>query len=122
MPAPAPRRITRLRIVGLVVLVLGFGLAVFIGIASRTVRRNAQTSVITCNLAQLQAAAEQFCLENHRLEATYDDVVGPGKWISADLQPVAGEDYRSIKLRAGGTATVRTRDGREFSYTPKSGR
>jgi hypothetical protein len=107
------------RIVGLAALLLVLGLGVVVFSAIRTVKANSQASVITCNLSQLEAAANQYCIENSRDRATYDDVVGPGKWIGS-LKNAAGEDYRTLVIWPGRPVSIRTPDGREFTFTPKS--
>lgn len=85
--------------------------------AFQKVRANSADTAIENNLRQLSAAADQYYLETGKDTAAYDDVVGPGKFIES-LEPVAGEDYREVQLKAGEPLTVRTPDGREFSVEP----
>lgn len=67
--------------------------------AFQKVRQSSQEKAITNNLRQLSAAADQFYLETGKTSATYDDLVGPTKYIRR-LNPVAGEDYRTITFKA----------------------
>jgi type IV pilus assembly protein PilA len=71
----------------------------------------------TNNLRQLMAAADQFFLEHGVAEATYDDLVGPTKYVKS-LVPIAGEDYKVLQFRQGQALSVRTSDGRVISYGP----
>lgn len=107
------------RAVGLAAGFVVLTLAVLVVLGIRKVEANSQASVITCNLSQLEAAANQYCLEYTKDHATYDDVVGPDKWISS-LKSVAGEDYRPLVIWPGKPLSIRTPDGREFTFTPKS--
>lgn len=68
--------------------------------AFQKVRTQAQEKTVMNNLRQLQAAAEQYYLENGKTTATYDDLVGANKYIR-DLMPIAGENYRSVIFRQG---------------------
>lgn len=65
------------------------------------------------NLRQLSAAFDQFVLENGVTEARYEQIVGDGpKAYLRSLESIAGEDYRSVKLRTDAVAfEVRTADG-----------
>lgn len=49
------------------------------------------------NLRQLAAAADQHFLENGTTRATYDQLVGPDKYIK-QLEPMDGEDYTKLDL------------------------
>lgn len=84
--------------------------------AFQKVRTNSQQSMINNNLRQLAAAAEQFYLENGVETTTYDQLVGPDKYIR-EMKSVAGEDYRSIRFKLGDPLVVRTADGREFEFS-----
>lgn len=69
------------------------------------------------NLRQLAAAADQFYLENGKTSATYDDLVGATKYVKA-LNPLDGENYRSIQFTQGRPLTVKTASGYAISYQP----
>jgi type IV pilus assembly protein PilA len=66
--------------------------------AFQKVRQSSQEKAVLNNLRQLAAAADQFYLENNKTAATYDDLVGPDKYIRR-INPVAGEDYRTITFK-----------------------
>jgi type IV pilus assembly protein PilA len=82
--------------------------------AFQKVRSASQEKTIINNLRQLDAAAEQFMLENNAKQATYSDLVGtgPNHYIQ-NLMIVDGEDYRGIVIRAA---------DREISVTTAQGR
>ncbi len=71
---------------------------------------------VESNLRQLSAAADQFYLENGVAVATYDLLVGPGKYISHGFKPVNGEDYRAIRFKQGEPISVTTRSLGVVSY------
>ncbi len=79
--------------------------------AFNKVRATSQDKTIQNNLRQLGAAAEQYYLETGNTSATYDDLVGPDRFIRA-LKPVAGENYRSILFKQGYPLRLRLSDGR----------
>lgn len=79
------------------------------------VRERSQDVVIQNNLRQLSMAAEQYYLENDVEEATYEDLVGPDKYIP-ELESVSGEDYSEIEFRQGEPLRVYLPDGREISF------
>lgn len=85
--------------------------------AFQKVRVASQEKTVMNNLRQLSAAAEQHYLENGVATARYDDLVGPDRYIRR-LEPVAGEDYRTVTLQAGKPLKVRLKDGREVEYRP----
>lgn len=80
-------------------------------------QRKRDIKLIRLNLERLDAAAGQYFLEYGTPTATYDDLVGPGKYIKS-MQPVDGEDYRSMKFVQGGTLKVTTKDGVVVSFRP----
>jgi len=95
---------------------LTVGLAAAMAIpAFQKVRANSQAMAITNNLRMLAAAADQHYLEKRVNTATYDDLVGPDKYVKAVVS-VAGEDYRQIVFAQGRRLTVHLPDGRAFSY------
>jgi hypothetical protein len=69
------------------------------------------------NLRQFAAAGSQFCLERGVTTATYNDLVGPSKYIRA-LTPVMGEDYRSLRYTIGQPLSVRLANGRVVEFKP----
>jgi type IV pilus assembly protein PilA len=83
--------------------------------AFQKVRTNSQEKTIKNNLRQLSAAAQQYYLETGNTNATYDDLVGPGRFIR-ELKPVAGENYRSIIFKNGAPVRLTLPDGRTFQH------
>jgi type IV pilus assembly protein PilA len=81
--------------------------------AFQKVRQASQDKVILNNLRQLDSAAQQYYLEHGVDTATYGDLVGADKYIKV-IKPIEGEDYRSLKFKAGQPLRIRTRDGRWF--------
>ena len=85
------------------VLLVGWGVVVagllavviFLIPALSNVRRMSQAKAVSSNLRELEAAADQYYLETGAIFATYDDLVGPARYIKA-IRPVVGEDYRSL--------------------------
>jgi type IV pilus assembly protein PilA len=73
--------------------------------AFQKVRQSSQEKAVTNNLRQLSAAADQFYLEKGVTTATYADLVGPGKYIR-QINPVAGEDYRTLVFKQGAPVRV----------------
>lgn len=69
------------------------------------------------NLRQLAAAADQFYLENGKMQATFDQLVGPTNYVK-QINPVEGEDYRAIVFAQGKPLTVTTSGGFSMSYNP----
>ncbi len=99
----------------LMIAVMPIGLMAAMAIpAFQKVRSTAQEKAIINNLRQLDAAAEQFMLENNTKQAAYSDLVGTGTnhYIS-NLMTVAGEDYSGLVIRAA---------DREISVTTAQGR
>jgi len=69
------------------------------------------------NLRRLGAAADQFYLENGVTRATYDQLVGPEKYLH-QIVPVDGEDYRTIDFEQGKLFEVHTIHGLTITYDP----
>mgnify|MGYP007051730592 CR=1 FL=1 len=69
------------------------------------------------NLRQLAAATEQFYLEHGRTSASYDDLVGPTKYVKS-LTAHDGEDYRKIQFVPGKPLSVTTSNGYTVTLTP----
>jgi len=85
--------------------------------AFQKVRQASQQKAVLNNLRQLAAAADQYYLERGVRTATYNDLVGPGKYIKA-INPVAGENYRTLRFVQGMPLRVRLPDGRTVEYKP----
>ena len=81
--------------------------------AFQKVRATSADKTVQNNLRQLASAAEQHYMETGKTSATYDDLVGDGRYIR-ELKPVAGENYRSIIFKQGYPVRVRLPDGRSF--------
>ena len=88
--------------------------------AFQKTRTASQEKAVMNNLRQLAAAADQHYLESGTTTATYDQLVGPQKYIKA-LNPVAGENYRALRFQRGQPIRVRLQDGKTVQY-PSSGR
>jgi hypothetical protein len=69
------------------------------------------------NLRQLAAAADQFFLEKGKNQTTYDELVGPTKYVKK-IDPVDGEDYRGIAFVQGKPIAVTTAGGYVMTYEP----
>ncbi|MDO8540824.1 MAG: hypothetical protein Q7S40_10345 [Opitutaceae bacterium] len=69
------------------------------------------------NLRMLAAAADQFFLERGVTRASYEDLVGPTKYVK-EIIPVDGEDYRSLQFAQAKPMEVRTSQGYVISYRP----
>jgi hypothetical protein len=69
------------------------------------------------NLRQLAAAADQFYLENGKNSTSYEELVGPTKYVKS-ISPLNGENYRAIQFAQGKVITVTTASGHSVSYSP----
>ena len=69
------------------------------------------------NLRQLAAASDQYYLENGVSRANYNDLVGQTKYVR-EINPVAGEEYRSLQFVQGKKIEVTTSEGYIMSYLP----
>lgn len=86
--------------------------------AFQKVRTASQEKAVLNNLAQLNAAAEQYYAQTGRTSAVFSDLVGPGKAIKT-LVPVAGEDYRLMRLQKGRSLQIRMPgNGQLLEYPP----
>lgn len=85
--------------------------------AFQKVRASSQEKAVLNNLRQLAAAADYHYLEHGVTRATYDQLVGPDKYVKL-IQPVAGENYRALRFEQGKPLIVRLPDGREVRYDP----
>lgn len=79
--------------------------------AFQKVRTTSQQKAIMNNLRQLEAGGMQYMLEEGKNQATYDEIVGPNKYVRS-LKPVSGEDYTQLIIHAnGGELSVTMQDG-----------
>ena len=85
--------------------------------AFQKVRTASQDKAVLNNLRQLSAAADQHYLETGTRTATYDQLVGPTRYIKV-IHPVAGENYRALRFEQGQTLRVRMANGRTIEYGP----
>lgn len=69
------------------------------------------------NLRQLAAAADQYYLEYGTNHVTYDDLVGPSKYVKK-MDSVDGEEYQGLKFAQGEGLEVKTSQGFVISYSP----
>jgi hypothetical protein len=83
--------------------------------AFQKVRSSSQEKAVVNNLRQLSSAADQFYLENGVTSATFDDLVGPGKFIP-QLISVVGEDYRQLEFKQGEPLRLTLPDGRVIQW------
>lgn len=83
--------------------------------AFQKTRDAAQEKAVLNNLRMLTAAADQHYLENGVTSATYDQLVGPTRYIKT-LQPVAGENYRALRFQQGQPLRVRLQNGKVIQY------
>lgn len=67
------------------------------------------------NLRRLAAAADQYRLERGAVAKSYEDLVGPGKYVRDEIVPVEGESYRAINFQAE-KMEVRTSSGHTVTY------
>lgn len=83
--------------------------------AFQKVRATSQQKAVLNNLRQLAAAADQFYLENGVDHTTFDQIVGPDKYVKR-IVPVVGEDYSKLVFKTGLPLVVRLPDGRVVRY------
>jgi type IV pilus assembly protein PilA len=83
--------------------------------AFQKVKTSSQEKTVMNNLRQLASAADQYYLEEGRTTATYDDLVGPNKYVRM-LKPVDGEDYTQIKFKANQPLQVQLSSGKVIQY------
>jgi len=100
----------------IVVVIIGLLAAMAIP-AFQKVRASAQEKAVLNNLRQLSAAADQYYLENGVSTVTFDQIVGPGRYIPR-IMSVMGENYRQIRFAVGEPLQVRLPDGRVVTYGP----
>jgi hypothetical protein len=77
----------------------------------------AQETAVLNNLRMLAAAADQHYRETGAGVATYDDLVGPARYVKS-IDPVAGENYRAIRFARGQPLRIRMPNGRSIEYRP----
>jgi len=69
------------------------------------------------NLRVLDAAANRFYAENGTTTTTYEQLVGPGRPIPS-MNPVAGEDYRSLLFKQGRPLRLYLKEGGKVIVYP----
>lgn len=80
-------------------------------------RETSQEKTIENNLRLFLSAGQQYMLDEGVAQATYTDLVGPGKYLE-ELNPVAGEDYTELVVLPDTTSLfVVTEDGRVVEYS-----
>lgn len=85
--------------------------------AFQKVRTASQQKAVQNNLRQLAAAADQYYLEHGVHSTTYDQLVGPDKYIRA-ITPVAGENYRALRFVEGEPLSIQLRNGTVVEVQP----
>lgn len=83
--------------------------------AVKKVRDSSVRKSILNNLRQLSAAADQFYLEMGQAESSFDELVGPDRYIKS-IVPVDGERYDLIEFRQGKPLSVVRKTGEVISY------
>lgn len=79
--------------------------------AFQKVRVASQDKAIMNNLRQLNAAANQYYMEQAASTTTYNNLVGPTKYVKA-VTPVMGEDYRTLRFQKGQPLRLQLPNGR----------
>jgi type IV pilus assembly protein PilA len=97
-------------------LTLGLVAAMAIPAFQKT-RMASEEAAVRNNLRQLAAAADQHYLETGTKTATYDQLVGPTRYIKV-INPVAGENYRALRFQQGQALRVRLGNGKMIEYGP----
>jgi type IV pilus assembly protein PilA len=85
--------------------------------AFQKVQTSSQEKAVLNNLRQLAAAADQHFLETGTTSATYDQLVGPTRYIKV-INAVAGENYRALRFAQGQALRVRLGNGKVVEYKP----
>lgn len=85
--------------------------------AFQKVQMASQEKAVLNNLRQLAAAADQHYLETGTRTATYDQLVGPTRYVK-NVIPVAGENYRALRFVQGEPLRVRLGNGKTVEYSP----
>jgi competence protein ComGC len=83
--------------------------------AFQKVRVASQEKAILNNLRILSSAADQYYLEHDTKSATYDDLVGPGKYVSKIIS-VMGEDYSHMLFVQDRPLRIRLPNGKVLQY------
>lgn len=99
-----------------VVMIGGIGTAMAIP-GFNKVRQTSQEKAVLNNLRQVASAGQLYILSEGVEQVTYPVLVE--KRYFSEIQPIAGEDYSILTVRAeGGVLSVQLRDGRviEFPY------
>lgn len=83
--------------------------------AFQRVRAASQEKAVLNNLRMLSSAADQYYLEHGTTTVTFDELVGPGKYIKR-IVPVAGENYHALRFVQGRPLQIRLPNGRTVRY------
>jgi hypothetical protein len=78
------------------------------------VRENSQRVAITNNLRQIASAAAQFSLDKGTAAKDLSELIAH-QYLKG-ITPIAGESYDALDLHQNQVLTVRTKDGRIFSF------
>ena len=70
------------------------------------------------NLRLMAAAADQFYIENGRVSVSFDELVGPTKYVKK-IDALDGENYRAIEFAPGKPLVVTTAGGFKLTYEPR---
>lgn len=100
-----------------VVLIL-FSLSFLTAHSFRQVRHTSRDKAVLCNLRQVASATQQYFLETGFKGCSFDDIVGPKKYLTR-IEVVQGENYRDIfPVRDDFTeVSVTTESGRVITYS-----
>jgi len=72
---------------------------------------------IQANLRQVVMAGSAYLRSNRVPEVTYEELLRDGRFLEHAVDPVLGEDYRTIRLSSKDTkVAVVTKDGRTVTY------
>jgi hypothetical protein len=83
--------------------------------AFQKVRSSSQEKAVMNNLRQLSAAADQYYLETGFRTASFDALVGKGKYVQR-LVPVMGENYRQLRFVQGQPLRLKMPNGKVIEF------
>ena len=86
--------------------------------AFQKVRIASQEKVMVNNVRQLAVAADQYYLEYEKSVATFDDIVGPNKYVKG-IQPIFGEKYPKT-FQKDTPIKVTKADGKVLVFDPET--
>lgn len=80
-------------------------------------RKQYPEKAIQANLKQVVMAGSAYLRSNRVPEVTYEDLLRDGRFLEQAVDPVLGEDYRTIRLSLKDTkVAVVTKDGKTITY------